>query len=91
MNQFVEAVPQLGAIRVKRLGEILVERQIISAADLVKALAFQEQFGGRIGGVLVRLGALSEETLLPVLAEQLDIPLLRGRNGRLTPSPSEAA
>ena len=61
-----------------RLGEILVQRQIVSAADVAKALAFQEQFGGRIGSVLVRLGALSEETLLPVLSEQLDIPLLAG-------------
>ncbi len=65
-------------IRNKRLGEILVERKVISASDVAKALSFQEQFGGRIGGVLVRLGALSEETLLPVLAEQLGIPMLRG-------------
>ena len=61
-----------------RLGEILVQRQIVSAADVAKALAFQEQFGGRLGSVLVRLGALSEETLLPVLSEQLDVPLLAG-------------
>jgi general secretion pathway protein E len=66
------------AVRYRRLGEILVERQVVSAADVAKALAFQDQFGGRIGNVLVRLGALSEETLMLVLAEQLEIPLLRG-------------
>ncbi len=66
------------SIRIRRLGDILVERQIVSAADVAKALAFQEQFGGRIGSVLVRLGALSEETLLVVLAEQLGMPLLQG-------------
>lgn len=66
------------SVSARRLGEILVERHIVTAADVGKALTFQEQFGGRIGSVLVRLGALSEETLLPVLAEQLRIPLLRG-------------
>ncbi|MFZ5661309.1 MAG: GspE/PulE family protein [Pseudomonadota bacterium] len=60
----------------RRLGELLVERQLATPADIGKALAFQQQFGGRIGSILVRLGALSEESLLPVLSEQLGIPLL---------------
>ncbi len=38
---------------------------------------FQQQFGGRLGGILVRLGALSEESLLPVLSGQLGVPLLQ--------------
>ena len=64
--------------RARLLGELLVDRGIVSAADIQKALAFQEQFGGRIGSILVRLGALSEETLLPVLSDQLAVPLLAG-------------
>lgn len=60
----------------RRLGELLVERHLATPADIGKALAFQQQFGGRIGSILVRLGALSEESLLPVLSEQLGIPLL---------------
>src|SRR5690606_40750728 len=62
--------------RARLLGELLVERQVVSQADVRKALAFQEQFQGRIGSILVRLGALSEESLLPVLASQLGMPLL---------------
>ena len=64
------------ATAVPRLGELLVERQVATAQDVAKALAFQQQYGGRIGSILVRLGALSEESLLPVLGQQLDIPLL---------------
>lgn len=60
----------------RRLGELLVERGFVSGDDVAKALAFQQQFGGRIGSILVRLGALSEESMLPVLSEQLSIPLL---------------
>ena len=58
------------------LGELLVARQLATQQDIAKALAFQEQYGGRIGSILVRLGALSEESLLPVLATQLGIGLL---------------
>ncbi|HZH44676.1 MAG TPA: ATPase, T2SS/T4P/T4SS family [Lysobacter sp.] len=61
----------------RRLGELLIERQLATSADVAKALAFQQQYGGRIGSILVRLGALSEESLLPVLSEQLEIPLLQ--------------
>ena len=64
--------------RARLLGELLVDRGIVSAADIHKALAFQDQFGGRLGSILVRLGAVSEETLLPVLADQLGVPLLAG-------------
>jgi general secretion pathway protein E len=62
--------------KTRLLGELLVETGIVSATDVQKAVAFQQQFGGRIGSVLVRMGALSEESLLPVLAKQLGIPLL---------------
>ena len=60
----------------QRLGELLLERGLLAAVDLQRALTVQAQVGGRLGQVLVRLGALSEETLLPVLVEQLGIPAL---------------
>lgn len=59
-----------------RLGDLLVTEGLVTRADVAKALTFQQQFGGRIGSILVRLGALSEESLLPVLGRQLDMPLL---------------
>jgi len=62
----------------RRLGDLLVERQLATGADIAKALAFQQQFGGRLGSILVRLGALSEESLLPVLSAQLEVPVLEG-------------
>jgi len=60
----------------RRLGDLLVEARLVVPADLARALALQPQIGGRLGQILVRLGALSEEALLPVLAEQLAMPLL---------------
>src|SRR5271170_3436813 len=58
------------------IGEVLFARGLISADDLERGLAFQTRFGGRIGAVLVRMGALSESDLLGALSEQLGLPIL---------------
>ena len=60
----------------QRLGDLLIARGLLNAADLQRALGVQAQLGGRLGQILVRLGALSEDSLLPVLAEQLGMPVL---------------
>jgi len=64
------------ALAAPRLGELLVAEGLVSPADISKALTFQKQFGGRLGSILVRLGSVSEESLLPVLSRQLGMPLL---------------
>ncbi len=53
------------------IGELLVAQGKASEADVAQALEFQAGHGGRLGAILVRMGALSEEALLPVLSEQL--------------------
>ncbi len=58
------------------IGALLLQRELITQQDLDKALAFQSQFKGRLGSILIRMGALSEDALLPVLSEQLGLPLL---------------
>ena len=58
------------------LGQLLLSRGLITEADLARALAAQRQLDARLGRALVRLGALSEDTLLPVLAEHLGVALL---------------
>ncbi|MBV8889999.1 MAG: Flp pilus assembly complex ATPase component TadA [Alphaproteobacteria bacterium] len=58
------------------IGELLIASGLIGENDVARALAFQERYGGRLGSILVRLGALSEERLLPVLSAQLNLPLL---------------
>jgi general secretion pathway protein E len=60
------------------IGELLVDRGLIQPNDIDRALKLQAQVPGRFGAVLVRMGALSEESLLPVLAAQLGIPIAEG-------------
>src|SRR5205823_9068580 len=62
----------------KSLGQMLLAQELVSESDLARGLAFQARFGGRLSSVLVRIGALSESSLLSVLSEQLDLPILGG-------------
>ncbi|MGH8075365.1 MAG: GspE/PulE family protein [Lysobacter sp.] len=70
------------------LGEILLAREAVRPADLERALELQARVGGRLGSLLVRIGAVSEDQLLEVLAEQLRMPLL-GREISLPPDPAQ--
>jgi type IV pilus assembly protein PilB len=58
----------------KKIGEILVDLKMINPVQLNSALSDQKAFGGRLGSHLVRMGFLSEDKLLDVLAHQLSLP-----------------
>jgi general secretion pathway protein E len=59
-----------------RLGDLLLAREAVRPADLERALELQAAVGGRLGQLLVRTGAISEEQLLEALSEQLALPVL---------------
>jgi general secretion pathway protein E len=59
------------------IGQSLLSKGHVTEADLDRALAFQaEHSGDRLGTILVRLGALSEENLLAALADQTGYSLV---------------
>jgi type IV pilus assembly protein PilB len=55
-------------VRQVRLGEQLIGSSLITEAQLEQALEMQRDAGGRLGEVLVSLGALSEQALAHALA-----------------------
>jgi general secretion pathway protein E len=59
----------------RRLGDLLLEGGLASPGDIERAAKLQQQVGGRLGSVLTRLGAVSEDNLLQVLSAQLDLPV----------------
>jgi general secretion pathway protein E len=61
-----------------RLGELLLARALVKPAEIERALAYQAEHGDRLGAILVRTGALSEDALYRVLAEQIGQPLADG-------------
>src|SRR5579863_7351743 len=58
----------------EKLGEILVEEQLISPEQLTQALEHQRVHGGRLGKALVDLGLLADSQLASALARQYGIP-----------------
>ncbi|MDP2905460.1 MAG: hypothetical protein Q8O22_04080 [Candidatus Omnitrophota bacterium] len=60
----------------KQLGELLMERGIITEEQLDKALVTQKQSGGLIGEILVSLGFAKEEDIAQALTGQYGFPYL---------------
>jgi type IV pilus assembly protein PilB len=63
----------MGTARV-RLGELLVEAQIITRQQLEEVLNLQKQDGRRIGTLLVDAGLVSETQVTQILSQQLSVP-----------------
>jgi len=59
----------------KRLGELLVQQEIVSQKAVDDALRVQVGGNRRLGHILVRMGALSDDQLASTLSQQLEIPL----------------
>ena len=57
-----------------RLGELLVEAQIITREQLEDVLALQKRDGRRIGTLLVEAGLVSETQVTQILSQQLSVP-----------------
>lgn len=58
----------------KKLGELLVEEGLVTPFHVDRAVWWQQDDGGRIGGLLIRLGYLEEAGFLRVMA-----PLVQAR------------
>jgi hypothetical protein len=56
----------------RRLGDIIVERGLITAEQLDQALEVQRESGGKLGEVLVELGFITRVGLAGVITEQWD-------------------
>jgi MSHA biogenesis protein MshE len=60
----------------KRLGDLLVDEQLISEAQLGNALKEQRNLGLKLGATLIHLGYLNEDQILTFLAQQLNIKIV---------------
>jgi hypothetical protein len=56
----------------RRLGDIFVERGLITDEQLQQALAVQQDTGGRLGEILVERGFITRVALAGVISEQWD-------------------
>ncbi len=59
----------------RRLGEILVDAEVVDAQQLRAALAEAARLGRRVGEVLVARGVCTEQAIVDALASQLQVPV----------------
>ena len=60
----------------KKLGTLLIEAGLISAAQLQETLRHQRISGERLGSTLVAEGLINEDSLMDFLAKQTGVPRL---------------
>jgi type IV pilus assembly protein PilB len=72
-----------------QLGDLLVDRGLVTPAQLSAALVQQPVSGKRLGTLLVELGAITERDLVEVLAEQMHLDWIDLR--RIQPEPGAVA
>lgn len=68
-----------------RIGDLLVEHDIITREVLEQALAEQKKTGRKLGHVLIEGGYVSEDQILEILSEQLKIPFIDLKHYKFNP------
>lgn len=63
-----------------RIGDLLVQNELITEAQLMTALAEQKKTGKKLGRTLADLGYVEEDKLLNLLSNQLAIPFVQLRH-----------
>jgi type IV pilus assembly protein PilB len=69
-----------------KLGQLLINKGLISEDQLNKALELQKKEGGRIGSNLIKLGYLTDDALIDFLSKQYAVPSLSLANQDIDPS-----
>ena len=84
-SSLTEPIPA-GEVKPIRLGEQLIALNLITQGQLDQALTMQRDAGGRLGEVLVSLGALSEQSLANALASFFGVEVANLRRDIVSPS-----
>jgi hypothetical protein len=71
----------------KNLGQLLVEKGLVSEEVLAEVLQRQVIFGGRLGTNLLEMGIISEEDLMKLLALQYNVPYAEPDHFKNIPKP----
>ncbi len=72
----LEPPPDLEVDISQRLGNLALSNSLITEAQLDAAIEEQQRTGGLLGRILVQQGALDDESLARLLAEQMRIPFV---------------
>lgn len=88
-EEIAMGMPAPGRVAPVRIGEILVDRELITEDQLAQALEIQKVSGSRIGEILYYEGLIDEGDLAAALADQLRVPLVDLEGIQPTPEAME--
>ncbi|MBW0149334.1 GspE/PulE family protein [Marinobacter arenosus] len=63
-----------------RIGDLLVQDEVITEQQLMMALREQKHTGRKLGRTLIELGYVDEDNLLNILSRQLEVPFVQLRH-----------
>lgn len=69
----------------KRIGDVLLDANIITQEQLMEALSKQKELGKKLGDVLIEMKFTDETEIAEALSQQLKIPLAKIREAKLAP------
>ncbi len=73
-------------MKMKRIGDALIDAGVITNAQLQEALAYVKKRGIRLGEALIEMGLIGENDLLHCLSDQLGIPSIPDEDLVVDPS-----
>ena len=76
---------KLKKLTTKRLGQLLIENNLITEQELEDALEFQRSVGGKLGDILLQQGLVKPEELAEILSNQLNVPYIDLKNRLVQP------
>jgi type IV pilus assembly protein PilB len=59
-----------------RLGDMLVEANLLTEEQLKMAANFQKEVGGKLGAIIVKLGFIEDQTLINFIGRQQGLPVV---------------
>ena len=68
-----------------RIGQLLIEEEIVSAENIEKALKEQKKTGKFLCTVLIEMGLVQEESILPILAKQMGLSFVKIKSLHIEP------
>ncbi len=69
----------------ERIGQLLIEKKLITNDQLVEALKIQKEKKERLGELLVNMGYISKDSLLEVLSIELHMPAVHLARTKVSP------
>jgi len=89
MEASAEPVQRSNSGDKRRLGDILLEKGLISQERIEEAIKLQGKLGQRMGRIMIDRGWISEQALLTALSEQLSLSFVHLRPGLYDPQAVE--